>query len=312
MGKFIYFEKYAEDDWNVPMSDHRCFQVAGLPIRVESDLPITETTFSQRLKLFEFDGPEEGTILIKHFFGLPDLKFRDLGEKVVEQLSLTIFRKSDGWIYFSKGYDDTVSDFLHQVSFVNPSHTRVEVYNERDSIFRNGDLAVLSFFPSDWLLIARVLADRQGCMFHSSGVVLDGKGFLFVGHSGAGKSTMVKMLLDKAEILCDERIITRKVQEGFRIYGTWTHGEVPIFSASSAPLKAILFLKQARKNRITLIHDKAQAIARLSACAFKPLATGDWWENTLSFMEELIAKVPCCLLEFDQSGEVVHLLRDFK
>lgn len=247
--------------------------------------------------------------MIKHFFGLPDLKCRDLGEKVVEQLSLTIFRKSDGWIYFSKGYDDSALDYLHQISFANPAHTKVEIYNERDSIFRKGDLAVLSFFPSDWLLISRVLADRQGCMFHSSGVVLDGKGFLFVGHSGAGKSTMVKMLYEKAEILCDERIIARKVQDGFRIYGTWTHGEVPIFSSSSAPLRAVLFLKQARENRITPIHDKAHAIARLGACAFKPLATGDWWKKTLSFMEELIAKVPCFQLEFDQSGDVIKLLQ---
>ncbi len=295
---------------NITVSDHCHFQLADLPIRVESDLPISATTFSQRLKLFEVDGFGKETILIKHHFGLPDLQHVDLGEKIAEQFDLSIFRKRESWIYLSKGFDDSASDYLRQVSFVNPGHTEVEIFSERDTVFKRGDLAVLSFFPSDWLVIARVLADHQGCMFHSSGVVLDDRGFLFVGHSGAGKSTMVKMLIDKAEILCDERIVVRKGQDGFRIHGTWTHGEIPIFSPSSSPLTAILFLSQASENRITPIQDKVHAIARLGACAFKPLATMDWWEKTLFFMEDLVDKIPCYRLDFDLSGKVIPLLRN--
>jgi hypothetical protein len=291
------------------MGDNRHFQVAGLTIRVESDLPITGRTFSPRLKLFEATELGEDAILVRHHFGMPGRQLQAPGEMIAEQRDLAIYRCADGWVYSSQCYDDRLNSYMRQISFVNSSHTRAEVHHERDTIFCQGDMAVFSFFPSDWFLLARVLADRQGCMFHSSGMVLDGRGLLFIGHSGAGKSTMVKMLQDKAEVLCDERNIVRRGAGGFRLYGTWTHGEIPIFSPSSAPLAAILFLKQAGENRLNSVRDKVQAISRLSACAFKPLVTVDWWKKTLSFMEELVGSVPCYQLEFDQSGEVSRLLR---
>ena len=71
-----------------------------------------------------------------------------------------------------------------------------------------------------------------------------------------------------------------------------------------------MLLKQARENRIEPIHNKAFAIAKLCACAFKPLGTAEWWTKTLSFMENLLDQVPCYQLEFDLSGEAANLLRD--
>ena len=74
----------------------------------------------------------------------------------------------------------------------------------------------LSLFPTDQILVARWLADRQGCYLHSAGAILDGKGLLFVGHSDAGKTTTVRMLQDQAEILCDDRNIVRRSGDRFR------------------------------------------------------------------------------------------------
>jgi hypothetical protein len=64
----------------------------------------------------------------------------------------------------------------------------------------------------------------QGFWAHAAGFVMDSKGLLFVGHSDAGKSTMMKMLRSQGEMLCDDRIIVRRWQDGFRIHGTWSHG----------------------------------------------------------------------------------------
>jgi ABC-type cobalamin/Fe3+-siderophores transport system ATPase subunit len=151
-------------------------------------------------------------------------------------------------------------------------------------------------------------------MLHSSAVVLDGKGFVFVGHSEAGKSTMIKMLTGKAKILCDDRNIIRNTAQGFRVYGTWHHGEITTVSPDSAPLQGIFLLEKALHTCLRPVEDKAELLSRLSACTIrtiKPLGTVQWWNNTLTVLEEIVKKVPCYFLEFNKSGDVVDVLREF-
>jgi hypothetical protein len=191
----------------------------------------------------------------------------------------------------------------------NADHTRARIYNDKEEIFLKGNLPSLTLLPSDQILLARVLADRQGCFLHSCGVNFDGKGLLFVGHSEAGKSTMATILKGKAEILCDDRIIIRKRPDGFKIYGTWSHGDVPDVSANSAPLRAIMFLEKADENRIIPLEDKKEITKRLLSCLIKPFVTTDWWEKTLVLIEELAEQAPCYALKFDKSGRVIDMLK---
>ena len=169
----------------------------------------------------------------------------------------------------------------------------------------------LTLFATDQILLAQVLADREGCYIHSSGVIFNDKGFLFVGHSDAGKTTMATMLKDKAEILCDDRMIVRRWKEGFRIHGTWSHGDLPEVSANSAPLKAFLFLEKADENRLIRIDNKKDAITKLLECMIRPLVTKEWWEKMLTLAEKMANEVPCYTLKFDKSGRVVDVLEDF-
>jgi hypothetical protein len=158
--------------------------------------------------------------------------------------------------------------------------------------------------------LARILADREGCFIHSCGVNFNGKGLLFVGHSEAGKSTMATMLRGKAEILCDDRIIIRKSQAGFNIYGTWSHGDVHDISGNSAPLRAILFLEKAKENKVILITDKREISNRLLSYLIRPFVTTDWWEKTLDLIESISENAPCYVLRFDKSGEIVNVLKE--
>jgi ABC-type cobalamin/Fe3+-siderophores transport system ATPase subunit len=154
-----------------------------------------------------------------------------------------------------------------------------------------------------------VLADRQGCYFHTAGMIVNGQGLLFMGHSGAGKSTVVKMLMDEGEILCDDRIIARRWPEGFKVHGTWSHGEIPIVSNASAPLRAILLLEKAPANRLIPINDRGEIVRKLPFFVVKPLVTADWWEKTLDLVGQIIREVPVYRLQFDKSGQVKEVLK---
>jgi hypothetical protein len=200
---------------------------------------------------------------------------------------------------------------VHKVAVFNQEHTRCRIYAPSEVGFRNGGLDSLAGFQTDQIMLARVLADRKGCYFHAGGVILNGQGLLFIGHSGAGKSTLLKMLRGHAEILCDDRLIVRRWDEGFRLHGTWSHGELPDVSANSAPLKAVMFLSKSKYNRIVRLENDRKLKLRLLQHLIKPLETADWWRKMLDLIETISGEVPCYTLGFDKSGAVLEVLQEF-
>jgi MoaA/NifB/PqqE/SkfB family radical SAM enzyme len=296
-----------KDDWET--NHRRYYQIAGITVQVDSDLPMTDATFGPQFVPFRTDGPGEDVVRIRHHFFPPNLGEGDLGQEVYRWVPWAIYRKGQSWIYRVIGPRRRQQASALTAVF-NADYTKATFYHDRDDPFRRGGLGALTLMATDQLLLAQLVADREGCYLHSSGVVLDGKGLLFAGHSEAGKSTMVKMIRDHAEILCDDRIIVRRWPEGFRIHGTWSHGEVPTVSANSAPLRAILFLEKAPENRLVPLESKREILPRLLACLIKPHVTTEWWDKMLPLMERLADEVPCYDLRFDKSGRVVDLLKN--
>jgi radical SAM protein with 4Fe4S-binding SPASM domain len=298
--------KKFKDDWE--KNHRRYYQIAGITIQVDSDLPIRDDTFHPKFKLFETDGAGEDMITIRHYFSLPDLNGQDLGKEVYRKPPWAVYRKGNSWIYL--GISPELEDRrIHRVAIFNQNHTTARIYNENEDDFRKGGVNSLTLFPTDQILLARVLADKKGCYMHSAGVILEGRGLLFMGHSEAGKSTIVTMLKEKAEILCDDRMIVRRHPEGFMVHGTWSHGDIPVVSPHSGPLNAILFLEKDTDNHLEAINDRRNIMRSLLACLIKPLGTADWWDKMLSLGWEIAREIPCYSLHFDKSGKAVELLK---
>ena len=302
----------------------RYYAVGGMTVRIDADLPIEARTFAAKFEQFETEAPAPGAggpesaaggpngdlLTIRHHFALPDLEGKDLGELVYRKPPWAIYRKGSSWIYL--GISPTEGDeSIHRVAVFNDDHTRLRVYNDetRTQSWKDGGIASVTMFPTDQIMLSRVLADRGGCYLHSGGVVLNGKGFLFVGHSEAGKSTTMKLLEGVGEVLCDDRnIVRREPGGGFRVYGTWSHGEVPIVSAANAPLAAILFLRQSVENRIDPLLDRAAVRRELMGTIIKPFVTADWWHKSLDTIELIANEVPCYEMRFDKSGAIVPVI----
>ena len=302
--------------------ERRYFEIAGITVQVESDLPFTDTTFDEKFASFRVDGPGADTVVIRHHFELPDADLKAGGEEVYRKPPWAIYRTADGWVYegIAPEPDDPA---LHRVAVFDADHTRGELYNPAQSAqwWCDGGLGSLTMFPSDQIWLARLLADRDACYLHSGGMIIDGPsgaggvdaadrhGFLFVGHSDAGKSTTMQLvkreLGDRAEILCDDRNIVRRWPEGFRVHGTWSHGDVPDVSSAAAPLRAILFLEQSPENQIVPLTDRRLVWQRLLATLIRPMVTADWWHKEMDVLEQIVAEVPCFTMRFDRSGAIV-------
>lgn len=291
--------------------DRKFYRTAGITFEVRSDLPISEDTFDRKFKVFEVDGPGEDNVVIHHHFEAPELDERSLGKEIYRKIPWAIYQNREGYVYLWIP-PLHAADGKRRVAFFNRDHTRGEIYNDRTRLeaYRAGGAGSLTLFPTDQILIGRILSARQGCILHSAGMIIEGKGYLFVGHSDAGKSTIVELLRGRGVILCDDRNVVCRREDGFRVYGSWSHGDVPDVSAASAPLGAVMFLNQSTENRIIPLDDELDIVKKLVSCMVKPFVTPDWWEKTLDLAEQMAEEAPCYDLYFDKSGEIEEVLED--
>ncbi|TFG58159.1 MAG: radical SAM protein [Candidatus Aminicenantes bacterium] len=296
------------EDWL--RTHRRRFRIAGLTVDVEADLPITDATFEPKFGLFRTDVQGPADIVLRHHFALPDLAGEDLGREVFRQPPWAITRKGASWIYRMIS-PDPADTTIHRVMVFNDGHTRGRIYSPTDELFRRGGLESLALLPSDQLILARLLPAFGGAFVHAAAVSLKGQGLLFAGPSEAGKSTIVKLIGERGEVLCDDRVVVRKDGGGFRVHGTWNHGEVRRVSPGSAPLRAVFFLRQARVNRLERVDDPKAVLRDFLPRLVRPLVSADWWERALALAEDVVREVPFYNLSFDKSGAVVEILEEF-
>jgi hypothetical protein len=165
-------------------------------------------------------------------------------------------------------------------------------------------------YPLTELLMINLLSQGRGVLAHSCGIDNNGKGMLFVGESGAGKSTLSNLWKDKKDVtvLSDDRIIIRKIDGRFWMYGTPWHGDAKACSPEKVPLEKIFFLRHARENSVSKISE-IDAVSKLIVCSFPTFWDKKGMEFTLGFINELTREVPCYELGFVPDKRIIDLVK---
>jgi len=179
-------------------------------------------------------------------------------------------------------------------------------------------------YPLDELLIMHRLTQERAIELHGVGIVgPNGANNLFIGHSGAGKSTTARLWtsLHKVKILSDDRIIVREspareLRPGgdprqIFMYGTPWHGEGCFALPERAPLHRIFILEHGSGNVLTRL-SKSQAVGELFARAFVPFHRHEYVDNALSFLEQLADSVPCYRYSFEPDERAVERILEFR
>lgn len=162
-------------------------------------------------------------------------------------------------------------------------------------------------YPSDQALLTRRLLRLGAVVLHACGVVMDGRGYVFCGRSGIGKTTMARLWRDRGAILLnDDRIILRVIDGEVRLFSSPWHGEERTVKAGNVPLAGFFHLSQAPAHRLTPI-DGALASARLVATAIAPFYTAEGIAQLLEQAESLTAHAPSYDLAFARTPDVVDL-----
>jgi len=166
-------------------------------------------------------------------------------------------------------------------------------------------------YPLDEVLMIHRLACGYGLEVHAVGVVDEtGCGHLFLGHSGAGKSTTARLWLNQpgVQILSDDRIILRARGKKIFMYGTPWHGDAGISSPDCAAVTNIYFLEQYRHNEIVPLAP-GFAAAELFARSFVPRHCAQALDFSLGFMERVTRQIPCNIFRFVTQQSAVEAIR---
>lgn len=202
-----------------------------------------------------------------------------------------------------------------QLMVVNKTFDEVTAYvlrkKGKSKVWRIDDL-IYDFLQV--LLINYLALRKEGIFVHSVGIKdLDGRGLIFAGKSGCGKTTTAKLWdsHSRAMILNDDRIIVRKVKGKFLIYGSPWHGEFSDYLQSrieSAVLQRLFFIYHAPKNTVRNVFQK-KAFNLLYASLFPAFWEKASLENIVSLGYDLISSVPCFRLGFVKDKKIIDFVR---
>jgi hypothetical protein len=115
-------------------------------------------------------------------------------------------------------------------------------------------------------VLLRLFSTHSGILIHSSSSRSDNSAYIFVGKSGAGKTTTMRMLTNKYPPLGDDSSIIKKEGGNYYFYQTpFFEGLWPIKrNGRRYSLNKVLFLVKSNKFKLKKIIDKNEVFAKLS------------------------------------------------
>ena len=183
------------------------------------------------------------------------------------------------------------------------------------------NLNSVKFAVNNSLMVLYALATAKlgTALFHSATVEYRGKGYMFLGKSGTGKSTHARLWLrynEGSALLNDDNPVVRffapESPEGEAravVYGSPWSGKTPCYKNESLPLGGIVLLSQAPFNKIERLRGvKAYA-------ALVPSISGKRWERLIAdglhYTENALASnVPVWYLECLPDEGAARLCRE--
>lgn len=201
----------------------------------------------------------------------------------------------DGVVFTQPGWEGSL-DFSHQSGWIRPAS---------------------SFFIEEIDYFMRVACALQafrmgGLLFHAAGVVREERAYLFLGPSGAGKTT-ISRLSGENNILNDDLVLLRSHASGWTVYSTpfFNPTQVAPRGGKQAPLAGMYGLVQDSCVYLE-IPTPGQALAELVASV--PVVSTDTRRavELLTRCQSLIADVPVLRLHFrkdDSFWELINHLR---
>ena len=146
---------------------------------------------------------------------------------------------------------------------------------------------------------------------HSSMIDYQGKGLLFLGPSGIGKTTMAELWSKyrDALIINGDMNFVQETDECFLGWGTPWHGSSPYCENTNVPVHALIVLKQASENSIRELKN-FEKVQSVSNNIIYPIWLENGMELCLETLDHLLTALPVYELSCRPDEDAVRLTEE--
>lgn len=222
------------------------------------------------------------------------------GETVVK-----LYRMSDGSWFFETAADHRLPTCARIWAGADFSSAKIKLETKllRDAVFGINNAAMLMF---------AFASSRKGTIeMHASVIENGGRAYLFLGHSGTGKSTHSSLWLKYIEgstLMNDDNPVVRIHEDGTIIcYGSPWSGKTPCYKNIQAPVGAYVQIRQCPENRIRRMSVLEGYSSLFSSISGLKDDNSDMADGLNGSISKILGSVPVYLLDCrpDEQAAVV-------
>lgn len=149
---------------------------------------------------------------------------------------------------------------------------------------------------------------NEGLLLHCAAVVRNGKGFVFPGVSGSGKSTVAGICRDAGcLVLSDEMAMIRQVGTKWLVFGTPFHGDLGTAANDHAQIAGLFFLKKSKLDRLDAL-DGHSALMQLTRSVVFFGETTELLPGAFETFCSAAASIPCYRMRFRRDNAFLSMI----
>ena len=186
---------------------------------------------------------------------------------------------------------------------VNSNWTRAKINS-----FDGNILEISKIFNA---LLLTHLSTRHAIEMHASIIDIFGRGMMFLGPSGIGKTTQAELWMKyrNAEIINGDMVFVKQEEDGFLGCGSPWHGSSPYCLNRQVPLAALVILKQSPENSIRRLTG-FEMVSEVMNSVFFPTWYKEGHDAACKTLDALLRTVPVYELSCRPDEEAVRLTEE--
>lgn len=231
--------------------------------------------------------------------------FQYLDHSFVCQPDLTIFLE-DGYGTPFVDYEVHIFKEGNQISFERADYSiQVDDDYKQATVAVHDELALKHALMN--LYSSFIVHHNWGLLLHSSCVIEEGRAHIFMGHSGAGKSTAAKLSYPR-KLLSDEATILKITEESIMVFNSPFRSELQSTDhQENCPLASIQLLEQSRSNK-RLKLKKSEALLQMTDKVFFWSYRAEEPAKIFRLLKLVVNAIPVYELHFQKNNTFWELI----